>query len=82
MRGAARTPCSRRAGPRVSQISLSRAVSSVACTDAQPPPAAGAALTAGFEFDWPVRFDTDRLDITHELIGAGRAVSVPIIEIR
>ena len=45
-------------------------------------PAAGAALTAGFEFDWPVRFDTDRLDITHELIGAGRAVSVPIIEIR
>jgi len=46
------------------------------------PPGPGAALTAGFEFDWPVRFDTDRLDITHELIGAGRAVSVPIIEIR
>ena len=46
------------------------------------PPALGAALTAGFEFEWPVRFDTDRLDITHELIGAGRAVSVPIIEIR
>jgi len=32
-------------------------------TFAVPPPA-GAALTAGFEFDTPVRFDTDRLDIT------------------
>lgn len=44
-------------------------------------PATGAEVTAGFEFDWPVRFDTDRLDITHELIGAGRAVSVPLVEL-
>ncbi|WP_300379339.1 DUF2460 domain-containing protein [Henriciella sp.] len=44
-------------------------------------PENGADVTAGFEFDWPVRFDTDRLDITHEFIAAGRAVSVPLVEL-
>lgn len=48
----------------------------------EAPPETGAGITAGFEFDWPVRFDTDRLDITYEHIGAGRAVSVPIVEVR
>jgi uncharacterized protein (TIGR02217 family) len=45
-------------------------------------PAAGAAVTAGFEFDVPVRFDTDRLDISLAAFTAGEAPSVPIIEIR
>lgn len=45
------------------------------------PPVPGAAITAGFLFDWPVRFDTDRLDITYDLIGAGRALSLPVIEL-
>lgn len=39
-------------------------------------------VTAGFYFDWPVRFDTDRLDVTLETMGAGRAVSIPILELR
>lgn len=47
------------------------------------PPAAGvAAVTAGFQFDTPVRFDIDRLDLALDGFGAGRALSVPLIEIR
>ena len=45
------------------------------------PPGVGVSVTAGFRFDCPVRFDADRLDISVEMIGAGRAVSVPIIEL-
>ena len=44
-------------------------------------PEEGAAITAGFLFDCPVRFDTDRLDINLETIGAGRALRVPLIEL-
>lgn len=44
-------------------------------------PPAGAAITAGFAFDTPVRFDADRLDIALDAFGAGRAVSVPLLEI-
>jgi uncharacterized protein (TIGR02217 family) len=44
-------------------------------------PAAGKAVTAGFEFDVPVRFDTDRLDIDLSTFEAGEAVSIPLIEI-
>lgn len=46
------------------------------------PPATGAVLTAGFEFDTPVRFDTDRIDVTLESFAAGRVVAVPLIEVR
>lgn len=45
-------------------------------------PAAGAVLTAGFEFDTPVRFDADRIEVTLESFDAGRLVAVPLIEIR
>ena len=45
-------------------------------------PAAGAAVTAGFAFDTPVRFDTDRLDVTLEGFEAGRMVAAPLIEVR
>jgi uncharacterized protein (TIGR02217 family) len=45
-------------------------------------PAAGAAVTAGFAFDTPVRFDTDRLDVTLEGFEAGRMVAAPMIEVR
>ncbi|GGB56805.1 DUF2460 domain-containing protein [Henriciella pelagia] len=47
----------------------------------EEPPESGVEVTAGFEFDCAVRFDTDFLDITVETIGAGRAVSVPLVEI-
>lgn len=43
-------------------------------------PADGEEVTAGFAFDCPVRFDTDRLDIALDAIGAGRA-QVPLIEL-
>ncbi|MFZ4606033.1 MAG: phage distal tail protein, Rcc01695 family [Caulobacter sp.] len=45
-------------------------------------PESGALLTAGFEFDTPVRFDTDRIDVTLESFDAGRVVAAPLIELR
>jgi uncharacterized protein (TIGR02217 family) len=45
-------------------------------------PAAGAVVTAGFIFDTPVRFDSDRLEITLESFGTGRMAAMPLLEIR
>jgi len=45
-------------------------------------PAEGAAVTAGFVFDTPVRFDADRLEMTLESFDAGRMAAVPLIEVR
>ncbi|MBR9806551.1 phage distal tail protein, Rcc01695 family [Hyphomonas pacifica] len=44
-------------------------------------PPNGAGVTAGFRFDCAVRFDTDRLDITLEGFGAGKALRVPLVEL-
>jgi uncharacterized protein (TIGR02217 family) len=44
-------------------------------------PANGAAITAGFEFDTPVRFDTDSLSINLSTFMAGEIPSIPIAEI-
>jgi uncharacterized protein (TIGR02217 family) len=44
-------------------------------------PATGAALTAGFEFDTPVRFDTDSLAINLATFTAGEIPSIPLVEI-
>lgn len=44
-------------------------------------PPAGAAIRAGFEFDVPVRFDTDRIDINLTAFNAGRIPAIPITEI-
>ena len=46
------------------------------------PPGAGVGVTAGFQFDTPVRFDADRLEVTLESFGAGRMAAVPLIEVR
>ena len=46
------------------------------------PPDAGAVVTAGFEFDTPVRFDADRIEVTLESFDAGRMAAVPLIEVR
>ncbi len=46
------------------------------------PPGPGTGVTAGFEFDVPVRFDTDRLDISYSGVAAGEVPSVPVVEIR
>lgn len=45
-------------------------------------PPAGAAVTAGFEFDVPVRFDTDRLEINVQGFRHGAVPKIPIVEIR
>ena len=45
-------------------------------------PASGVIVTAGFEFDVPVRFDTDRLDVTHDIERLGSITSIPLIEVR
>ncbi len=45
-------------------------------------PGTGLAVTAGFVFDVPVRFDADRIEVTLETFGAGRMAAVPLIEVR
>jgi uncharacterized protein (TIGR02217 family) len=45
-------------------------------------PASGVSITAGFEFDVPVRFDTDTLDVTLDLERLGSITSIPLLEIR
>ncbi len=45
-------------------------------------PVAGAAITAGFEFDVPVRFDADGIEASVESFQAGQVPSVPVIEVR
>ena len=45
-------------------------------------PAEGVAVTAGFAFDVPVRFDTDALDVTLDLERLGSITSIPLLEIR
>lgn len=45
------------------------------------PPANGASVTAGYEFDVPVRFDVDELDIELSAFEAGQIPSIPLIEL-
>ncbi len=45
------------------------------------PPGTGEVITADFEFDVPVRFDTDRLETRIDGFGTASLVSVPLIEI-
>lgn len=45
-------------------------------------PAVGAVISAGFEFDVPVRFDTDRIQISIASFQAGEIPHVPVIEVR
>jgi uncharacterized protein (TIGR02217 family) len=45
-------------------------------------PADGALVTAGFEFDVPVRFDTDKLEVSLHGFSHGAIPSIPIVEIR
>jgi uncharacterized protein (TIGR02217 family) len=45
-------------------------------------PVAGAAVTAGFEFDCPVRFDTDKLELNVHGFNHGAIPRIPLIEVR
>jgi uncharacterized protein (TIGR02217 family) len=46
------------------------------------PPANGVAVSADYEFDVPVRFDTDRMAVTIEQINLHQWSGIPIVEIR
>ncbi|QUS35158.1 DUF2460 domain-containing protein [Falsirhodobacter algicola] len=46
------------------------------------PPAKGAELRAGFEFDVPVRFDTDQIQTSVSSFRAGDVPTVPVVEVR
>jgi uncharacterized protein (TIGR02217 family) len=46
------------------------------------PPALGTRITAGFEFDVPVRFDTDAIQTSVASFQAGDVPNVPVVEIR
>ena len=45
-------------------------------------PGNGVIVRAGFEFDVPVRFDTDILDVTLDIERLGSITSIPLLEIR
>ena len=45
-------------------------------------PTAGLEITAGFEFDVPVRFDTDRIATSVASFQAGEVPRVPVLEVR
>ena len=46
------------------------------------PPNRDVVVTAGFEFDVPVRFDTDRIQVSLASFQAGEVPNVPVVEIR
>ena len=48
----------------------------------ETPPPLGAVVHAGFEFDVPVRFDTDRIMTSLASFQAGEVPNVPVVEVR
>lgn len=46
------------------------------------PPGEDLAISAGFEFDVPVRFDTDRIHTSMASFNAGDVPDVPVVEVR
>ena len=44
--------------------------------------AGGVIVRAGFEFDVPVRFDSDTLDVTLDIERLCSITSIPLLEIR
>ncbi|CAM5502955.1 putative protein (TIGR02217 family) [Aquamicrobium terrae] len=44
-------------------------------------PGAGIPVTAGYEFDVPVRFDTERIEISITSFKAGQIPSIPLVEV-
>ena len=48
----------------------------------QHPPERDVEITAGFEFDVPVRFDADRIETSVASFKAGSVPNVPIVEVR
>lgn len=65
-------------GTETTAFTLDTTTGQIAFTTA---PAAAAAITAGFEFDTPVRFDTDSLSVNLSSFAAGEIPSIPIVEV-
>jgi uncharacterized protein (TIGR02217 family) len=67
--------------PRIESIdwTVDPATGVVTFTDPPPP---DVPVTAGFEFDVPVRFDTDRIQVSVASFQAGEMPDVPVIEVR
>ncbi|MDH7806226.1 MULTISPECIES: TIGR02217 family protein [unclassified Rhizobium] len=64
----------------LSDVSVDHATGTVTFRAGKAPPA-GAAIRAGFEFDVPVRFAIDRIDVNLTAFEAGRIPSIPLKEI-
>jgi uncharacterized protein (TIGR02217 family) len=45
-------------------------------------PGSGVAVAAGFDFDVPVRFDSDSMDVNLDIERLGSITSIPLMEIR
>lgn len=45
-------------------------------------PGEGALVTAGYEFDVPVRFDTERIEVSISSFKAGQIPSIPLVEVK
>ena len=45
-------------------------------------PASGLAVTCGYEFDVPVRFDSDRIEVSLKAFKAGQIPSIPLVEVQ
>jgi hypothetical protein len=54
---------------------------SIGIVSLEDPPAGGVTVKAGFQFEVPVRFDTDKLDIVHEAYLLHNVPSIPLIEL-
>jgi uncharacterized protein (TIGR02217 family) len=68
-------------GVETTDFSFDEATSEVVFTPAAIP-AAGLAVTAGYEFDVPVRFDAERLSISLTAFKAGQIPSIPLVEVQ
>jgi len=67
------------AGVEQTSVALDAATGRVTLASAPPP---GAAVTAGFEFDVPVRFDSDALTVNLAGFAMGEIPAIALVEIR
>ena len=67
--------------PRVESIAWTVDVKTGLVTFATPPDP-GVIVSAGYEFDVPARFDTDRIQTSVASFKAGDVPSVPVVEVR
>lgn len=69
------------AGVETSQFTVDSATGVVTFLPGEAP-SPGASVTAGFQFDVPVRFDTDRISINLASFAAGEIPDIAIVEIK